>query len=72
MLTSKLVAKVVRTGSKETISKLQLTKTLPETPDFMSLELMEINAVYGAPINVFSFGGIALYVFSEEWPTPSG
>ena len=32
---------------------------------------MEVNAVYGASIDVFSFGGIALYVFSEEWPTPS-
>ena len=80
MLTSKLVAKigdlgvakVVRAGSKETISKLQLTRAMPGTPDFMPPEVMEVNAVYGAPIDVFSFGGIALYVFSEEWPTPSG
>ena len=80
MLTSKLVAKigdlgvakVVRAGSKETISKLQLTRAVPGTPDFMPPEVMEVNAVYGAPIDVFSFGGIALYVFSEEWPTPSG
>ena len=80
MLTSKLVAKigdlgvakVVRAGSKETISKLQLTRAVPGTPDFMPPEVMEVNAVYGAPVDVFSFGGIALYVFSEEWPTPSG
>ena len=80
MLTSKLVvkigdlgvAKVVRPGSKETISKLQLTRAVPGTPDFMPPEVMEVNAVYGAPIDVFSFGGIALHVFSEEWPTPSG
>ena len=80
MLTSKLVAKVgdlgvakvVRAGSKETISKLQLTRAVPGTPDFMPPEVMEVNAVYGAAIDVFSFGGIALYVFSEEWPTPSG
>ena len=23
-------------------------------------------------LDVFSFGGIALHLFSEEWPTPSG
>ena len=23
-------------------------------------------------VDVFSFGGIALHLFSEEWPTPSG
>ena len=79
MLTSKLVAKigdlgvakVVRAGSKETISKLQLTRAVPGTPDFMPPEVMEFKAIYGAPIDVFSFGGIVLYVFSEEWPTPS-
>ena len=79
MLTSKLVAKigdlgvakVVRAGSKETVSKLQLTRAVPGTPDFMPPEVMEINAVYVVAIDVFSFGGIALYVFSEEWPTPS-
>ena len=80
MLTSKLVAKigdlgvakVVRAGSKETVSKLQLTRAVPGTPDFMPPEVMEVNAVYDAAIDVFSFGGIVLYVFSEEWPTPSG
>ena len=79
MLTSQLVAKigdlgvakVVRAGSEETKSKLQLTRAMPGTPDFMPPEVMEANAIYGTPIDVFSFGGIALYVFSEEWPTPS-
>ena len=78
MLTSKLVAKigdlgvakVVRAGSRETISKLKLTRAVPGTPDFMPPEVLEVDSVYGAPIDVFSFGGIAVYVFSEEWPTP--
>ena len=80
MLTSKLVAKigdlgvakVVWAGSKETISKLQQTRAVSRTPDFMPPEVMEVNAVYGTPIDVFSLGGIALHVFIEEWPTPSG
>ena len=34
--------------------------------------LDEEDPVYGTPVDVFSFGGIALHLFSEEWPTPSG
>ena len=79
MLTSQLVAKIgdlgvakmVRAGSKETISKIQLTRAVPGTPDFMPPEVMEVKAVYGTSTDVFSFGGIALYVFAEEWPTPT-
>ena len=64
------VAKVVRADSKQTKSKLT---TAPGTVDFMPPEaLVEDNPVYGTPIDVFSFGGIALHVFSEEWPTPGG
>ena len=79
MLTSKLVAKigdlgvakVVRAGSRETITKLKLTRAVPGTPDFMPPEVLEVDSVYGTSIDVFSFGGIAVYLFSEEWPTPS-
>ena len=34
--------------------------------------LDEEDPVYGTPVDVFSFGGVALHLFSEEWPTPSG
>jgi len=63
------VAKIVQADSRQTKSKL--TKT-PGTPHFMPPEALVDNPVYGTPIDVFSFGGIALHVFSEEWPTPSG
>ena len=62
------VAKVVRADSKETKNKL--TKA-PGTLHFMPPETLEDNPVYSTPIDVFSFGGVALFVFSEEWPTPS-
>ena len=29
------------------------------------------NQAYGTPIDVFSFGGMVLHMFSEEWPAPS-
>ena len=64
------VAKVVRAGSKETISKLKLSQACPGTIDFMPPEALGANSHYGSPIDVFSFGGIALYVLSEEWPNP--
>ena len=35
----------------------------PETLD-------EENPIYGTSVDVFSFGGVALHLFSEEWPTP--
>lgn len=77
MLTSRLVAKigdlgvakVVRADSTKTRSKLT---TAPGTLHFMPPEALdEVDPVYGTPIDVFSFGGIALHLFSEEWPTPS-
>ena len=78
MLTSQLVAKigdlgvakVVRADSWQTRNKLRLTRAVPGTQDFMPPEVMDVDSLYGTPIDVFSFGGIALYVFGEEWPTP--
>ena len=76
MLTSKQVAKigdlgvakVVKIDNKQTRSKLT---TNPGTVDFMPPEVAVENPVYSTPIDVFSFGGIVLHVFSEEWPKPS-
>ena len=63
------VAKVVRADNRQTRGKL--TKA-PGTLHFMPPEaLSEDNPVYGTPVDVFSFGGIAVHLFSEEWPTPS-
>ena len=63
------VAKVVRADNRQTKTKLT---TAPGTLHFMPPEaLVEDSPVYGTPIDVFSFGGISLHVFSEEWPTPS-
>jgi len=63
------VAKVIRADSRQTRSRLT---TAPGTMDFMPPESLEVNPVYGTSIDVFSFAGISLYTFAEEWPTPSG
>ena len=63
------VAKVIRADSRQTRSRLT---TAPGTVDFMPPETLEADPVYGTAVDVFSFAGIALHVFAEEWPTPCG
>ena len=75
MLTSKLVAKIGDLGVSKVIrvdrtkTKSRLT-TAPGTVDFMPPETFVLNPVYSFPVDVFSYAGIALHVFSEQWPTP--
>ena len=78
LLTSHLVAKIsdlgmakmIRADSKQTKSRLT---TAPGILHFMPPEaLEEDDPVYGTPVDVFSFAGITLHLFSEEWPTPNG
>ena len=77
MLTSELVAKigdlgvakVVQADSRQTRSSLTMA---PGTEDFMPPETFEDNPVYSTAVDVFSFAGIALHVFAEEWPRPGG
>ena len=76
MLTSDLMAKIgdlgmakiVRADSKQIKSTLT---TNPGTLDFMPPEASIEEPMYGTPIDVFSFGAVALHVLSEEWPKPS-
>jgi len=63
------VAKVIPADSKQSRGRWT---TAPGTVDFMPPESLEANPVYGTAIDVFSFAGISLYAFAEEWPTPSG
>ena len=37
---------------------------------FMPPEALDDKPVYGPPLDVFSFGGVILYVTSRQWPTP--
>ena len=77
LLNSHLVAKIsdlglarmIQADSKQTRSRLT---TAPGTLHFMPPETLDDDdPVYGTPVDVFSFAGIALHVFSEEWPTPT-
>ena len=59
------VAKVIKADSRKTMTKA------PGTTDFMPLEALANNPVYGPPMDVFSFAGIILHTFNQQWPKPT-
>ena len=59
------VAKVIQADSRKTMTKA------PGTVDFMPPEALDKSPVYGPPMDVFSFGGIILHIFNQQWPSPS-
>ena len=75
MLTNQLVAKIGDLGVAKVLQPNRKARRLSKAPgtiDFMPPETLDVNLVYGTAVDVFSFAGIALFVFAEEWPTPSG
>ena len=58
------LAKVIKTDSRKTMTKA------PGTVDFMPLEALSISPIYGPPMDVFSFAGIILHIFNQQWPRP--
>ena len=71
LLTNQLVAKIGDLGMAKIVRQ---TRSIPIIPlvmvCFMPPEALKVDPVYGTAVDVFSFAGIALYVFAEEWPTP--
>jgi len=59
------VAKVIKADSKKTMTKA------PGTIDFMPPETLARSPVYGPPMDVFSFAGVVLHTFNQQWPSPS-
>jgi len=58
------VAKVIKADSKKTMTKA------PGTSDFMPPECLGKNPNYDLPMDVFSFAGIILHTFIQQWPNP--
>ena len=59
------VAKVIRADSRKTMTKA------PGTVDFMPPESLDDTPECGPPMDVFSFGGIILHTFNQQWPSPT-
>ena len=58
------VAKVIKADSRKTMTKA------PGTVDFMPPESLVDDPVYGPPMDVFSFAGVVLHTFAQQWPKP--
>ena len=77
LLTDRGVAKIGDLGVARAIQeggKLKKNAKLTEAPGtaaFMPPEAMGTNPVYDASLDVFSFGGIVLFVITEQWPEPT-
>ena len=66
-------AKITDLGVARTLEATD-TKTLtrgPGTLDFMSPECLTDTPIYGLPLDIFSVGGVILYITTRLWPTPS-
>ena len=59
------VAKVIKADSRKTMTKA------PGFVDFMPPECLVNSPVYGPPMDVFSFAGIILHTFNQQWPKPT-
>ena len=56
------VAKVLHATDAKTLTRN------PGTNDFMPPESVASKPVYGLPLDMFSFGGVVLYVCTQQWP----
>ena len=59
------VAKAIQADNRKTMTKA------PGTIDFMPPEALANSPVYGPPMDVFSFAGIILHTFNQQWPRPT-
>ena len=61
------VSKAMETNKK---IRQRLTK-LPGSPGFMPPEAFDENPVYNTSLDIFSYGGVALFVAIQVWPDPT-
>jgi len=67
LVTPHLKAKITDPWLDKTLSA-GLSKAIPGTAVFMPPEALDSKLVYGPPLDVFSFGGVILYITSQQWP----
>ena len=68
--TNSMVAKI-KIADFEAALEVRMEDELPRTPDFMPPEALVDKPLYGLPLDVFSYGGVALYAVVGKWPVPS-
>ena len=73
LLCCHLRAKITDLGLARTLQAADaktLTKA-PGTPDFMPPECLHDGPAYGLALDVFSFGGVILFIATQQWPRPA-
>ena len=74
LLTAHRVAKISDLGVAKVIKVADSRKTMTKAPgtiNFMPPESLANSPVYGPPMDVFSFAGIILHTFNQQWPRPT-
>ena len=73
LLTAHHVAKISDLGVAKVINAHSTKRmtAVPGSVDFMPPETFSASPFYGPPMDVFSFAGVILHTFSQQWPTPS-
>ena len=71
LLTKNNVAKIGDLGMAKVVQASGKKTTAPGTADFMPPEALGTNSEYGPPLDVFSFAGVILHTFTQQWPAPS-
>ena len=69
LVTPHLEAKITDLGLDKALSAGGDSKATSGTAVFMPPEALDNKPVYGPPLDVFSFGGVILYMTSRQWPT---
>ena len=70
LLTEHLIAKLSDLGVAKAIkadNKKMMTK-VPGTSDFIPPEALDNSSKYGPSLDIFSYGGVSLYLICEQWP----
>ena len=71
LLTTHHVAKISDLGVAKVIKADRTMIKAPGTVDFMPPESLANSPIYGPPMDVFSFAGITLHTFNQQWPRPT-
>ena len=65
------VARAISPNSKHMQDMRSKLTTVPGTMDFMPPEAFEDFPEYDSSLDVFSYGGVTLFMGSHNWPTPA-
>lgn len=72
LLCCHLRAKISDLGVARTLQATDTTLTqTPGTGAFMPPECLPDKPAYGLPLDIFSFGGVILYITAQQWPYPA-